>query len=256
MALDKTSGFTVFSLCFTVKHKVCCLAKQQCSATASWTISWTKYILSGEPLSTGKFTPRNTRAISCSYKATRLAAWEPLVIWEFLLKHGRVPGCSLPATPAVRPSGCSAWTEAVDVAPGSPVVMASRCAASNALRTSPEQALQFLACSHTWQREDTRSWFCIRCIFSPPWGWQCRGCWDNKTVTVGVELGRLGALRQPSTTQWTSSLQGPWEKQLDSVHTSVVLKARRDQIVWFHPSYITVYYIPLSYLFTEWSFSD
>lgn len=154
MDLDKTSGFGASSPSFTVKCKVCCLAKQQCSATASWTIL-VKYIQPEEPLSTGKFTLRNTRAIDCSYKATRLAAWEPLVIWEFLLKHRRGPGCSLPATPVVHPSWCSAWAEAVDIAPGSPVAVASRCAASSAVRASLEQALRFLACSRMWQGEDT-----------------------------------------------------------------------------------------------------
>lgn len=86
----------VSSLLFTVEHEVCCLAKQQCSATVRWTVL-TKYILLGEPL-TEKFTQRNTRAIDCSYKALRSAAWEPVTIGDFLLKHRKGPGCSLPAT--------------------------------------------------------------------------------------------------------------------------------------------------------------
>jgi len=73
MGLDKTSDFSTSSPCFTVKCKVCCLAKQQRSATASRTVL-VKHIQPEEPSPTGKFTARNTRAIDCFCKATRLAA--------------------------------------------------------------------------------------------------------------------------------------------------------------------------------------
>lgn len=164
---DETSGFSAHTLCFTVKQKMWHLAKQQRSAAVMDNIN--KVCMSREPLSTGRFTQRNTRAIDCSYKATRLAAWEPLLIWEPLLKHWWQPGCSLPATPPATYFPVLSWhTKGGCFTTLTCIITASRCAASNALSTSLKQTLQFLSYPQMWQWEDSRSSFSIRCIFSPP----------------------------------------------------------------------------------------
>lgn len=50
-----------------------------------------------------------------------------------------------------------------------------------------------------------RGCFFTICGFSPPWGWQCRGCWNNQMVVWGIKLGN--PMEPPSTIQGISSLQ-------------------------------------------------
>lgn len=324
---DKTSGFSASSPRFIVQCKVCCLAKQPCFATASWTIL-TKYCLeSPYPWENSFKETKGNRWFLQSHKVGRLGASCNLWVcpqarkgsglftvcpswtqpgqkrWMFLQTHRwswpadvlLLKPCKHLRTGSLvsHLASCVTGRRHKQAAGSSPYKTWSDFLGSWDLAPALRQCWAALRLAHVrmlclpgnhpflvfseisslhrelpsseghdaFQQPELmtrisrcgRSCFFIRCIFTPLWGWQSRGCWGNKWVTMGVGLG---GPEQPSTPLGTSSVQAPHRNQLDSVHRSWCLRTEDTRLFNFIPFVSLSIITSLLYLFTEWSFSD